>query len=207
MDIKLLLKKRNFKNSFNKAVKFANNGDYNAAAYEFEKAIAVYKGYFEYYDAYWGLGKAYREIGEMNKAEEMLTKAIEIDPQRKEAHLHLGIVYHDLEMYKMAKEEYEKALEIDPSDKNHYLHLGMVLGELGEYDKAYEVLKQAVKLDKNFIRAYFSLGVLFEVQSSFDEALSWFQKALDIGSEYQDEYLEDSDIKKHIDICVNKKNN
>ena len=85
MSMILFIKKMMFKRYFNMAVKYANEGNYKYAIKEYERAISLYSGYFDYYDAYWGLGKAYREIGNLDKAREVLSKAIEINPNYAES--------------------------------------------------------------------------------------------------------------------------
>ena len=199
INLKLFFKKRTFVKHFNTAVKYANSGDYKSAVRGYEEAFSLYSGY----DLFWGLGKAYREVGDLSKAENILLKAIQTNPEREEAHLQLGIVYHDLEKYEDAKREYSIAIENNPQNKENYLHLGLVLGELGEYRGALESFKRAVKIDPNYKRAYFNIGIMFEIQGNFSEAISWYKNALVLTS--KDKYARNEDIRKHLDKCVAKK--
>lgn len=190
-----------FKFYFNKAIRFVNLNKYKQAIKEYEKALCFKK---DYYDLYWGLGKAYREVGELNKAKEILLKAIKFNPNGEKAHLNLGIVYHDLRLYNDTKCEYETAIKINPNNKENYLHLGIVLVELNEYTKSLEAYKKAIELDPEYKRAYCNIGLLFEIQNNFREAILWYEKVLLMRS--KDIYSNNFDIYFHMGQSYNKLN-
>ena len=48
------------------------------------------------------------------------------------------------------------------------------------------------------------METLLEVQGNFNEAINWYKKALGLEPKYTDEYSDDKDIKKHIDLCYTK---
>jgi len=65
--------------------------------------------------------------GNLEGAEEKLSKAVEINPDGKEGHLGLGAVRHAQDDLDAAIRHYERAIEIDPTYEVAVLRLGMVL--------------------------------------------------------------------------------
>jgi len=65
--------------------------------------------------------------GDLEGAEEKLSRAVEIKPDGKEGHLGLGAVRHAQEDLDGAVRHYERAIEIDPTYEVAVLRLGMVL--------------------------------------------------------------------------------
>jgi tetratricopeptide (TPR) repeat protein len=63
---------------------------------------------------YINLGIAYARTGEMDKAEETLKKALEINSQHPAANNELGIVYRKTGQYKKAREHYQTVVNTYP---------------------------------------------------------------------------------------------
>ncbi|MFX1429921.1 MAG: tetratricopeptide repeat protein [Promethearchaeota archaeon] len=66
------------------------------------------------YRAFYNLGIACFNLGQLEKAIIYLEKALHIKPDYKYCLYNLGLVYEDMEKYEDALKFYEKALEIDP---------------------------------------------------------------------------------------------
>ena len=67
------------------------------------------------YRAFYNLGIACFNLGEVENAINHFHEALEIKPDYKYSLYNLGLVYEDLENYEEALKFYEKALEIDPN--------------------------------------------------------------------------------------------
>ena len=63
----------------------------------------------------------------MNAAIENYHKAIEINPDFKEAYIHLGDAVKKTGDVKSAMENYRKAIKIDPRDSEPYINLALLL--------------------------------------------------------------------------------
>jgi len=156
----------------NLGVAYDDNGDYDEAIEQYEKALDIYeihpayKAHPETATTYNNLGIAYRKKGEYDKAIELYKKALGIKeqvygkthPETARTYNNLGDAYRNKGVYDKAIEQFEKALdiyEIHPAYKAHpetagtYNNLGAAYGAKGKYDKAIELYKKALGIYEN----------------------------------------------------------
>jgi tetratricopeptide (TPR) repeat protein len=88
------------------------------------------------------LGNAYFDSGQIDRAIETYSKALEIVPNNADVHTDLGIMYRRKGDYDRAIAEFKKAAEIDPQHVNSRYNLGIVLlhdkGDIKGAIKAWE---------------------------------------------------------------------
>lgn len=65
--------------------------------------------------AHINLGIAYREIGELEKAQASLEQAVALNPRHPAAHNELGIVHRHRGQFESARNSYEQALDLQPN--------------------------------------------------------------------------------------------
>ena len=70
------------------------------------------------------LGVLYQKLGELQKAQSCLEKAIEIDPSYINAHYNLGVLFNDIGEYTKAIFMYEKLIKINPIHNSTLNNLG-----------------------------------------------------------------------------------
>ncbi len=91
--------------------------DYYTSGYE--KAKQLFKRITKLspndYRAYYNLGIACFNLGQLERAMSLFGKALEIKPDYKYCLYNLGLVYEEMEKYEKALKYYEQALEIDPN--------------------------------------------------------------------------------------------
>jgi Flp pilus assembly protein TadD len=75
---------------------------------------------------YIGLGVAYERTGDLESAEEALTKALVLAPDHPIAHNELGIVYRESGRFAEARASYEHALSVYPRFHFARLNLGIL---------------------------------------------------------------------------------
>jgi len=100
------------------------------------------------------LGIAYMRIGEMEKAEQNLLKAVSLDPAHPIANNELGLLYRKTGRFAMARNVYEKTLKIYPDflpvRKNLAILCDIYLGDLdcalSQFQKLAEELPEDEKL-------------------------------------------------------------
>ena len=127
------------KDEFNTALTLLNEEKY-------PEAIRLLKGVTgktsKFTAPYINLGIAYAHIGEMDKAEESLKKALEINDQHPVANNELGIVYRKIGRYKEAREHYELTVntypEFLPARKNLGVLCDIYLRDFGCALEQYE---------------------------------------------------------------------
>jgi tetratricopeptide (TPR) repeat protein len=99
------------KQEFNAAIALLNDEKYS-------EAIRLLKGVTgktsKFTAPYINLGIAYARTGEMDKAEEILKKALEINAQHPVANNELGIVYRKTGQFKKAREHYQIVVNTYP---------------------------------------------------------------------------------------------
>jgi TolB-like protein/Flp pilus assembly protein TadD len=116
---------------------------------------------------------------DLNKAEELVEKAQELDPKNPDAQNQLGFIYMLRGDYDRAIEEGKKAVELAPNVSGTHAHLAASQIFSGQYQKAIAGLKQAMRLAPFYPwwyahmlgEAYFCVGLYEEALSKFEEAL------------------------------------
>ena len=142
------------------------------------------------------LGYIYYAIGELDKAEEMHNKALEIDKNlgRLEGMVvqygNLGLIYITRGELDKAEGMLNKSLEIDKKlgrlegMASEYGNLGLIYITRGDLDKAEEMLKKALEINENLglqegmAIQYSNLGVIYQTKGELDKAEEMHQKAL-----------------------------
>ena len=84
--------------------------EYEEAKQSFEKITILSP---KNYRAYYNLGIAYFNLGQMDNAKNSFEKALTIKPDYKYCLYNLGLIYEDLEQFEEALNYYEQALKID----------------------------------------------------------------------------------------------
>jgi ribosomal protein S12 methylthiotransferase accessory factor len=108
------------------------------------------------------LGTCQKDLGYFKEASEAFTRALELDPDLKEAHHFLGFCSFKMEEYQKAVACFEKVIELDPGSAIDYANLGINLQRLGHAKEAAFVLKQALELDPSLDFAARALAALEE---------------------------------------------
>jgi superkiller protein 3 len=126
-----------------KGAELLAEGNYDAAAIEFKKAITIDP---KFSDGYYNLGKVYSQLENYHEAEKYYSEAIELSPDNHRYHYNLAIVYSKMGLLEESEKEYLFAIDIDPYyDKAHnnlgalYVSMGRLEEALSEFEKAFEL--------------------------------------------------------------------
>lgn len=92
-----------------------------------------------------GLGFAYRDTGNDQKAVEILEPLVKEYSFHFLAQCNLGLAYHNLKQYDKAIKNYQSALRIDPGAADVYLELARIYAKTGKKDEALRNVEQALK--------------------------------------------------------------
>jgi tetratricopeptide (TPR) repeat protein len=126
------------------------------------------------------IGRALNEIGQYNKAKEILSKAMEKDPYYSIALNNIGISYYNEKNYERAKENYSKAAENDPNDALAWSNLSEIYDIEGDFEKSMELSEKALFLSPNNYEALFFYAHANYKKDYYDRAIKYYKKALDI---------------------------
>ena len=112
-------------------------------------------------------------------------KAIEMNPDQKEAYNNLGRLLTNLGRPDEALKYLNKALELDPSYTSALINRGIALARLGRYADAINDLNKAVSLNPNNEKTWYNKALIHYITGQRDEAYKSILKALDINPNYE----------------------
>ncbi|MHC5093239.1 MAG: tetratricopeptide repeat protein [Planctomycetota bacterium] len=135
------------------------------------------------------LGNSYMEVGDTDKAFEVLLRAVQINPLLSEANMNLGNVYLTKKMPLQAVEQYEKALTIIGNDAKAMNNLASAYMQLGDYPKAESYYKTALALDPEYIDVYQNLANAMQMQGRYEDAISQLKAGVVLNPDNANSFL------------------
>ncbi len=127
----------------------------------------------------------YFNLGDMDKAEADLTKAIELDPSHSQAWFWRGMVRGRLGNILAGIADLSVFIERHPNSSLAYTKRGVRYIWNGQLVKAEQDLKRAVELNPANAEAHDDLGVLLAQQQKLDKAVSHFKITIRLDPSYQ----------------------
>ena len=124
---------------------------------------------------------------DLNERIELLTKAIELEPEKLDAYFYRGIAKNDLGDYYGAIVDYSKVIVEEP-DADTYFNRGNSRYSLENFEGAKEDYKKAIELDPYFVDAHYSLGCANYDLGDYDAALTNFNTVIKIQPYYAKAY-------------------
>ncbi len=117
------------------------------------------------------------DVGEAQRALDLLRRASELEPNRKDVWSGLGLAYLRLNKPDDAIAAFKKQIEINPKDETVYDFLGVTLMQQQKLDEAAAAFHKQVELKPLDKFAHASLGLLLVQQKKFEEAIPELEKA------------------------------
>jgi Flp pilus assembly protein TadD len=136
------------------------------------------------YVAYYGIGKAYDDMGRYREAVDAYKQVIRIRPNYAEAYNNLGNTYGRLGRYQESIDALGQAIKIKPHYADAYKNLGITYGEFGRCPEAIEAFKQAIKIEPDLAMAYNNLGIAYDELGRYKEAIEAYKQAIRIKPDY-----------------------
>jgi adenylate cyclase len=167
-----------------------NTKDNNLARRIGEEAIAmcpeVPMGYlvmaYVHSNDYW-LGSTSSPRESVEKAIELVQKALALDDTLAEAHGLLAYLYTQKREYEKGIAEGERAVALNPGVANVLAYYGMSLNFGGRPEEAIPLFRKAIRLNPNpvssFITYHMQLGLALMYTGRYEEAVSAFKKAIE----------------------------
>ncbi len=136
--------------------------------------------------AYYNRGLDLSESENYLGAVESLKKAIQIDPNRAEAHRLLGRIY----LLYLAKTTeaigaLQTAIDLAPDNPTPHQMLGVAYFQQNQYPEAIRALHRAIELTLEVTpdypyHPYYDLGMVYLKQGNFDDAIICFERAIEL---------------------------
>ncbi len=171
---------------FGRANAFADQGQYNKAIADYNKAIR-----FDSMSAiaYVNRGLAYWKTGLTHKAFDDYSKAIEIKPEYFEiAYYNRGIAYGTFGQWEKAIVDYSAAIKINPAYDMAYSNRGVAFANLGQWEKAISDYTTAIGINPDYITAYFNRGVAYGNSGQSVKAINDYSKVIEFDPNYEPSY-------------------
>ena len=144
-------------------------GQYQEGIEAFRKATQLDRLFAKAFEA---MGRAYKELGQPEKAEENLNKAAEI--------------YLSSEREDQAEAVLNEILEVNPDTINVYNTMGVLYRTKGDYPTALKHYKKALKIHPEEPNIYYNIGRIHVDMKNLDEAKSCFSKALELDPRFKE---------------------
>ena len=133
--------------------------------------------------AHLDLARGYLDAGNLARARGPLLRALELDPERVEAHVLAGVLYEREQEAELAERHFKIALELNPADPQALNNYGAFLYGQGRFQAALRPLCRAVRSTGYRLRAqaYENLGLTELALGRADAARLAFERALRLG--------------------------
>ena len=133
------------------------SGASSAGLKQFDSAIKYYKKALEikpdYAEAYYNMGIALKDNGDLDAAIDSYKKALEINPDYVGAYFNTGNILKDRGDLEAAIDSYKKALEIKPDNAEAYNNIGLTLKDKGDLEEAINSYKKALEINPDYFEA------------------------------------------------------
>jgi len=129
------------------------------------------------------LGLIAKNNKEYLSAFELITQAININPNSAAAHFNLGNVLKSLNKINDAIASYDNAIKIRPDYELYFLR-GIAFGELKKFDEALTSFDESIKLKPDAFEVYCNKGTILVGLKKIKEAIANFDKTIQINSAF-----------------------
>ena len=152
-------KMRELEQTIDKGDEHREKGETFSAEFEYDNALKVDE---ENVRANFGIGLTYLQRGEVDKADNIFGRLVNLEAAFQPEHKHLfndfGINLRKNKMYKQSVDYYNRALELSDADENLHINVARALLEEQQYTQCAEHLLAALSLDPGNATAIKFLG-------------------------------------------------
>lgn len=142
----------------------------------FDDLVTIRKGVA---GTYGDVEQLYRKKGDLQEAEELLERAITLDPENTEYLIELASLFQKRNRLPDALMMYEKVREMEPDNMINHMNIGVVSMQLKQFTNAEKAFQTAITLAPTFSGGYRELARLYlKTGTKFPEALKIAEKAV-----------------------------
>ena len=171
---------------------YHQTGDDEKAIGFIQHAIKYNSSNPEYYNtlanALNNYGLSCQEEGYIEKAFDLFTRALNINPDFPLALNNIGLIYQSRNELFNAGKCYKNAIENDPLFYEAQLNLGNVFQDQSLFDDALGCYEKALELNPSSWQVYNNIGIILKLRNEFDSAKKQFFKAIQLNSDYEEAY-------------------
>jgi choline-sulfatase len=156
-------------------------GKPGAAVPEFRKAVSLNPSFDQ---AFLGLGRAYFQIGQDDKAAEALESALQLNPRNFLARVALAKVYWRQNQLARAEAELAQVVRERPEFAEARGDYGIILAKRGRYREALPEIERGIQSGDQDAVAYNYLGVTYAELGDSAKAVAAYEQAVQINPRY-----------------------
>ncbi len=131
-------------------------------------------------ELYFSLGDSFDKRGQLKKAIETYSKALDLKPDYAEVHYNIGLLLSDEGKLDQAIAHYNKALKIHYAIANTHDALGIALYKQGKLKEAISHYLEALKIGGGKAHIHSNLAKTLFKTCKVDEAIKHYKKALEL---------------------------
>lgn len=114
-------------------------------------------------------------------AEEILKKAIAINPELPDIHFHLATVHYDMKQFEQAVKSFKRTAELDPSSSLALNNLAYLYSEMGiNLEEALSLVERAIGMQPENSAYLDTIGWIHFKLGNYQDAVSFLKKAADL---------------------------
>jgi Flp pilus assembly protein TadD/plastocyanin len=169
-----------------KGMDLAENGKYERAELEFEKAADLSPNSPEVFSIW---GAALRMQKKFKGANRRFGRAYELAPEDEEIVFNWGMSRLFEKNADGAIDLFKKTIELNPKHHLAYNYLGKSYGLKKDYQKEEVNYVKALEIKEDFAQAHFNLGIARSLQKNFEGAAPHFTRAIELDKQYEKPFV------------------
>ncbi len=166
---------------YESALDFFDQGQYDKAMQQIEKAIQQSPGNP---DLYATKGIFLHRMNNMIHAIEAYQAALRVAPDHSFSHYNLGLIYMKQNKALQAIQEWEAVIRAKPRDVDAIFNIAVALAHLGKTKQSVPFYKKVLEIDPNHIQTHQNLGVIYRDEGNFALAKKHFNRLKELDSTF-----------------------
>jgi tetratricopeptide (TPR) repeat protein len=131
---------------------------------------------------------ALHKQGELNEAETLYKKILEVEPKKANAIHLLGVIAYQKGNYQDAVEKINQAIKIMPKIAVFHVNLGNALQDLQQFAEAVASYENAISLNPDLAEAHFNRATSLQALKQLTAAVKSYDRAISIKPNYEEAY-------------------
>ncbi len=127
---------------------------------------------------YNGLGLAFLNLHEYDRAIECFARAISLNPSYGTAFNNIGSAFYLSGRYDRAVEAHTRAIALQPENAIFRDNRGLVFAAMGDHERAMNDYDKAIALNPSYAMPYHNIGVVLHRRGLYGEAIERYTKAI-----------------------------
>ena len=132
-------------------------------------------------------GNVLMMLGQMDKAIEVYSRAIKLNPNYADAYNNRGVTYVEKGNLDHAIEDFNTAIDLKPNYAA-YNNRGSAYDKKGDFNRAIKDYTKAIGLKPNYADTYTHRGIAYDKKGDYDRAIKDFAKVINLKPDYAGAY-------------------